>query len=99
MTQGSGVKVAVPLEEWLDVRGDRGFLKTVLWVEGTPLHLEAVEVHEGGGGLLEAVVRQDEERLEALEAAYAARWETMPLTWPGDALPRAYVAYAVPFGR
>lgn len=98
MMATSGLEVTVPCEGWVNVRGDRGFLKAVLWLNGTPMHLEAVEVRVPDPGLLEAVNEEDAGCLDALGGVYAARWETMSLRWPGERRPRKYVAYAVPFG-
>ena len=97
-TATSVVEVAAPLDSWVDVRGDRGFLKAVLWLNGTPLHLEAVEVRVPDDGLLEAVNEEDAAGIDALGGVYAARWETMGLRWLGERRSRRYVAYAVPFG-
>jgi hypothetical protein len=91
------VDVTVPPAAWSDVRGDRHLLKAVLWINRTPFHLEAVEVREDEGGTLDAVADQDRERLDALAELYAAHWATMPITWDGEAQPREYVAFAVPF--
>lgn len=99
MTQAScATDVCIPPERWTDVRGDRRQLRTVLWLNGCPLHLEAVEVDPSEDGLLGPVAEEDEATLQALDNLYPARWTTMSLTWPGEASPREYVTYTVPFG-
>lgn len=92
-----GIDVEIPDQLWEDVRGDRSFLKSSLWLNGVPLHLEAVSVSESEGGILSACVEEDEDRLSALEQMYAARWTTLEIAGPDGAAPRPYVIYAVPF--
>lgn len=94
------VTAHVPQGSWDDVRGDRTFLKSTLWLGGCPMHLEAVEVREQARDrFMTAVDEEDEERLQSLEAVYAARWETLKIGWPGESARRTYVVWAVPFGR
>lgn len=95
MTKGIGVEI--PDQLWEDVRGDRSLLKSSLWLNGVPLHLEAVAVSDTEDGILSAWAEQDEDRLSALEQVYAARWATLEIAGPDGAAPRPYVIYAVPF--
>jgi hypothetical protein len=93
------VDVSLRADEWQDVRGDRACLKATLWLNGTPLHLEAVQVLEDPTTtMLHAAVAEDEDRLEGLDRLYETRWQTMPLRWSGEEGEREYVVYAVPYG-
>lgn len=97
MTSSEGLDLTIRDDMWQDVRGDRTLLKSSLWLNGVPLHLEAVAVSESVDGMLSSCVEEDEDRLSALEQLYAARWTTLEIAGPGGAAPRPYVLYAVPF--
>jgi len=98
LTTTNGTDVVLGEDAWTDIRGDRHFLKTVVWINGTPFHLEAVEVRTTKDGVLEAVASEDEETLGAVSEIYDGRWETMRIGGSGTPA-RKYVAYAVPFCR
>jgi hypothetical protein len=63
------------------------------------MHLEAVAVRERKPGALVAAVKEDEERLEGLDAMYAARWHTISIVQGKRRRARNYVLYAVPFAE
>jgi len=100
VTSNGGFELTIPDAMWQDVRGDRTLLKSVLWLNGCPLHVEAVAVQAEEDGLLSAACQEDGDRLEALEEMYAACWQTVEIGSEGCAgETRAYVIYAVPFER
>jgi hypothetical protein len=92
-------RIDIDPAEWEDERGDGGLFRCTLQINGLLMHLEAVAVRETKSGALVAAVKEDEERLEGLDAMYAARWYTISIA-PGKRLrPRPYVLYAIPFAE
>lgn len=63
------------------------------------MHLEAVAVRETESGVLVAAVKEDEERLEGLDAMYAARWCTISMAPGKRRRARNCVLYAAPFAE
>jgi hypothetical protein len=92
-------RIDIDPAEWEDERGDGGLLRCTLQINGLLLHLEAVAVRETKLGVLVATVRDDEERLEGLDAMYAARWYTIAIVPRKRRRARTYVLYAVPFAQ
>ena len=90
-------RIDIDPAEWEDERGDGGLLRCTLQINGLLMHLEAVAVRETKTGAIVAAVKEDEERLEGLDAMYAARWHTIPIVPKGRRKARDYVLYAVPF--
>jgi len=94
---GRDARVEIDAAQWNDERGDGALLRCTLRVNGLPMHLEAVAVRMTKSGWIAAVEEEDEERLAALDAMYAARWATLSFVPPGRRRAREYVLYAVPF--
>ena len=92
-----GARIDIDPAEWKDERGDGGLLRCTLQINGLLMHLEAVAVGETKSGALVAAVKEDEERLEGLDAMCAARWCTIPIVPRGRRKARDYVLYAIPF--
>ncbi len=92
-------RIDIDPAEWEDERGDGGLLRCTLQINGLLMHLEAVAVRDTKAGVLVAAVKEDEERLLALDEMYAARWYTIPITARGRRKARDYVLYAVPFAE
>jgi hypothetical protein len=92
-------RIDIDPAEWDDERGDGGLLRCTLQINGLLMHLEAVAVRETKSGALIAAVKEDEERLEGLDAMYAARWYTIPIVPGRRRKARNYVLYAVPFAE
>lgn len=74
-------------------------LRCTLQINGLLLHLEAVAVRETKSGAVVAVVKEDEERREGLDAMYAARWRTISIAPGKRRRARNDVLYAVPFAE
>lgn len=99
MTRTGNPRIDIDPAEWEDERGDGGLLRCTLQINGLLMHLEAVAVRDTKEGALIAAVKEDEERLLALDAMYAARWYTIPIVIRGSRKARNYVLYAVPFAE
>lgn len=92
-------RIDIDPAEWEDERGDGGLLRCTLQINGLFMHLEAVAIRETKSGLLVASVKEDEDRLEGLDAMYAARWSTISIVLGKRRRARSYVLYAVPFAE
>ena len=90
-------RIDIDPAEWEDERGDCGLLRCTLQINGLFMHLEAVAVRETKSGPLVASAKEDEDRLEGLDAMYAARWSTISIVLGKRRRARSYVLYAVPF--
>ena len=61
-------RIDIDPAEWEDERGDCGLLRCTLQINGLFMHLEAVAVRETKSGPLVASAKEDEDRLEGLDA-------------------------------
>lgn len=84
--------VDIPASAWLVDRQDGSRLRTTLVVNGVPLHLEAIAVEVGEGGVQDASNRSDES-LALVHGAVGANghWQTLEING------RDYVLIATPF--